>query len=310
MKRKPSESWINTYNPDITRVWRANTDLQYILDPYACVMYITAYMTKSERSMGELLKQVSKECGSEDIRTQLRHLGSVFLNHRELSAQEAVYRILSMPIKQLSRKVVFVNTAAKEDRVSLLKPIDQIQYMHDDSEDIYQTSLSDRYAARLDQLNHMCLAEFAANYTARSDHKHTEDENTDALPLANDDKVGRCESIKLQYGLGRMYRRKREAIIRFHRFNQEKEPSKVYRSKIMLYVPWRNESSDLLGGYMDFRSHYEDKVEDIMRNEKKYTQNATEINEAIDDLMEHGPPLYAWDQVAPGAAEQQRGLKK
>ena len=75
-----------------------------------------------------------------------------------------------------------------------------------------------------------------------------------------------------------MYKCKREAIIRFHRFNQEKEPSKVYRSKIMLYVPWRDESSDLLGGYMDFRSHYEDKIDDILENEQKYTQNATEID--------------------------------
>ena len=135
---------INTYNPDIIRVWKANMDLQYILDPYACVMYIAAYMLKSERSMGELLKQVSKECGSEDIRTQLRRLGSVFLNHREVSAQEAVYRILSLPLKQLSRKVIFINTAANEDRVSLLKPMNQIQDMDEDSEDIYhQTSLID-----------------------------------------------------------------------------------------------------------------------------------------------------------------------
>ena len=290
MQRKPFESWINTYNPDVIRVWRANMDLQYILDPYACVMYIAAYMLKSERSMGELLKQVSKECGSEDIRTQLRRLGSVFLNHREVSAQEAAYRILSMPLKQLSRKVVFVNTAAKEDRVSLLKPINQIKDMDEDSEDIYQTSLIDRYAARPDHLSNMCLAEFAANYTTRSGQELPEDETTDALPLPDNDKTGRCESIKLRSGLGCMYKRKREAIICFHRFNQEKEPSKVYRSKIMLYLPWRDESSDLLGGYMDFRSHYEDKIEDILENERKYTQNATEIDEAIDDLAEHGPP--------------------
>ena len=32
MQRKPSESWINTYNPDVIRVWRANMDLQYIFD--------------------------------------------------------------------------------------------------------------------------------------------------------------------------------------------------------------------------------------------------------------------------------------
>ena len=155
MQRKPSESWINTYNPDVLRIWKANMDLQYILDPYACVMYIAAYMLKSERSMGELLKQVSKECGGEQIRTQLRRLGSVFLNHREVSAQEAVYRILSLPLKQMSRKVIFVNTAAKEDRVSLLKPINQIEHMDEDSEDIYQTSLIDRYSARPDQLNHV-----------------------------------------------------------------------------------------------------------------------------------------------------------
>ena len=71
----------------------------------------------------------------------------------------------------------------------------------------------------------------------------------------------------------------------------------------MLYLPWRDKHSDLLGGYMDFQSHYENK-KDILENERKYSQNATEIDEAIDDLTEHGPPQYAWCQVAPGAAEQ------
>ena len=85
----------------------------------------------------------NSECSSEEIRTQLRHIGSVFLNHCEVSAQEAVYRIFSMPLKQLSRKVVFINTAAKEDRVSLLKSIGQIKNMEKDSEYIFQASLID-----------------------------------------------------------------------------------------------------------------------------------------------------------------------
>ena len=62
---------------------------------------------------------------------------------------------------------------------------------------------------------------------------------------------------------------------------------------------------DLLGRYPDFHSHYEAKSTDILANERKYSQNATLINEAMDDLTEHGPPQHAWDQVAPGAAEQQ-----
>lgn len=136
--------------------------------------------------MGDLLKQVSKECSSEQIRIQLRHLRSVFLNHRKVSAHEAVYRILSLPLKQLSRKVVFINTAAKEDRVSLLKPISQIKEMEDESQDICQTSLLDRYAARPDNLSSLCLAEFAANYTTHSGQELPDDETSDALPTPED----------------------------------------------------------------------------------------------------------------------------
>ena len=57
-------------------------DLQFILDPYACVMYIAAYMLKSERSImnGRTPEaSISKECSGEQIRTQLRRLGSVFV---------------------------------------------------------------------------------------------------------------------------------------------------------------------------------------------------------------------------------------
>ena len=40
--------------------------------------------------------------------------------------------------------------------------------MDNESQDIFQTSLIDRYAARPDCLNNLCLAEFAANYTTQS----------------------------------------------------------------------------------------------------------------------------------------------
>ena len=144
------------------------------------VMYIASYMLKSERSMGELLKQVSKESNVLEIRAQLRRLGSVFLNHREVSAQEAVYRILSLPLKQLSRKVVFVNTDFKKDRVGIFKKDGALQALDDDDKDVYQTSLIDRYASRPPVLEDMCLAEFAANYSTMSGNE--EEEPSDVLP--------------------------------------------------------------------------------------------------------------------------------
>ena len=56
-----------------------------------------------------------------DLRAQLRRLGSVFLYHREVSAQEAVYRILFLPLKQLSQKIVCVNFDFKKTGWVLLR---------------------------------------------------------------------------------------------------------------------------------------------------------------------------------------------
>ena len=85
-------------------------DIQFVLNAYACVMYVASYIMKTERSIGELFKRVAAEARTDELKVQLRKVGSAFLTHRELSAQEAVYRLLSIPMKQLSRSVVFVNT--------------------------------------------------------------------------------------------------------------------------------------------------------------------------------------------------------
>ena len=49
LQRKLQEMNINNYNPAVLRALRANMDIQFILDAYACVVYVTSYMMKSER---------------------------------------------------------------------------------------------------------------------------------------------------------------------------------------------------------------------------------------------------------------------
>lgn len=98
-KREPKDVYINNYNPNIIKAWQANIDLQYVCDPYACVMYIASYITKSEHEMGELLTAASKQAADMDLRSQLKKVGSKFLSSRDVSAQEAAYRILSLPLK-------------------------------------------------------------------------------------------------------------------------------------------------------------------------------------------------------------------
>ena len=50
---------------------------------------------------------------------------------------------------------------------------------------------------------------------------------------------------QLKDGYGTMYKRRREAVICFTRFNKDKEPNNYYCAKLMLYYPWRDEDIDV-----------------------------------------------------------------
>ena len=48
LKRDPSECKINNYNRAVMLAWQANMDIQYVLNAYACVMYVVSYIMKTE----------------------------------------------------------------------------------------------------------------------------------------------------------------------------------------------------------------------------------------------------------------------
>ena len=307
LKRLPSEHSVNPYNPTVLKAWQANIDIQFIIDAYACVMYVAAYMTKSESGMGELLKQTCREYKDQDIKTMLRRLGSVFLNHRELSAQEAAYRILSIPMKKLSRKVLFVNTDRESERTAVLKPKKDLDDKDGDDEDIFQKNIIIRYASRPNSLEDMCLASFAANYATRyNDGEDLDDSVPQVLDEQNEEAQERSyrdaypKNITLRDDKGRMHKRRREAVIRFRRFNSAKDTSNFYRAKLMLYLPWRDEESDLIGNYTDFSAHYQAIKNVIQKNESWFTENMELIDQAIHENSVNGPPEHMWADIAPG----------
>ncbi len=61
LKRAPNEIRINAYNPIIMSLHKANMDIQFILDPYACSMYRVDYISKSENGMSKLLREALNE---------------------------------------------------------------------------------------------------------------------------------------------------------------------------------------------------------------------------------------------------------
>ncbi|KAJ8043551.1 ATP-dependent DNA helicase PIF1 [Holothuria leucospilota] len=145
LKRSPSEIRVNAYNKTLLETWKANMDIQYVLDPYACAMYIVSYISKGQRGMSNLMQRATKEAkdGNHDIKQRVRHIGNKFLNHVELSAQEAVYLILQMSLRKATRQFV-------------------IQELPDDSTDVECMGLIKKYSARPKVLENYCLADFAA----------------------------------------------------------------------------------------------------------------------------------------------------
>ena len=132
-------------------------DIQFVLDVYACAMYIVSYISKAQKGMSQLLRQACDEArkGNSNIKQQVRDIGNKFLNSVEISAQEAVYIVLQLPMKKCSRQVIFINTSPPNERVQLLKAIHDIQEMEDDCEDVYTNGLLQRYGKRPWSLEHL-----------------------------------------------------------------------------------------------------------------------------------------------------------
>ena len=123
LKRAPNEMRVNLFNAKILLAWKANLDIQIVLEPYGCASYVVGYISKSQRGMSSLLEAAAKEARKEnsDIKKQVRHIGNVFSNSVEVGAQEAIYLALQIPLTKGTREVVYINTCASRERVFLLK---------------------------------------------------------------------------------------------------------------------------------------------------------------------------------------------
>ncbi len=86
LKRSPAEIRINCYNPHLLKAWQASMDIQFVLDPYACAVYILTYITKDQRGMSNLLRKACEEAkeGNKNIVNKVRHIGNKFLRDRSL----------------------------------------------------------------------------------------------------------------------------------------------------------------------------------------------------------------------------------
>ena len=195
LKRTCRELMLNQYNREILLLHRANMDIQHVTDPYGVAVYVSAYLTESNKHLSATLRKASDKQRSENanVRKRLNNLANVFHNSSEMGAQESVYQLLSMPVCKSSRQTVFVNTYRTKNRSYILKEVKWLDLMNPNDTDVFRTGLLEQYKMRPKEarFENMCLAEYASQWlhvskeAAKNMYKLREDKSLPA-PFPNE----------------------------------------------------------------------------------------------------------------------------
>ena len=263
LKRNSLSVGINCYNKNILTLFESNMDIQFVLDPYSCASYIINYISKTDAGLSKLLREAASdiENGNITIKQKLRKIANVFINGNLMSAQEAVYHCLSLPLSKSSRSSIFINTNPSENRTKMLKPLAILQKMDPDSSEIFFSDVITKYSKRCDKLENTCLADFATKYNMKNRKELNSNEDTDDV----------IDEIKA---------RQKMKILRFRKYNLAQDPDNYFRVQILLFLPWRDEVKDV--EKQNYENKYFKNIETIETNRKKYCiVKETELEEAM-----------------------------
>ncbi|XP_063436532.1 uncharacterized protein LOC134717961 [Mytilus trossulus] len=328
LKRQPNEIYTNQYKPHLLRAWDANMYIQYILDAFSCVVYIISYISKAERELGLLLQQTKNEAEEGNLNAQqtMKKVGTSYLHHREISAQEAVFRVTGLRLRECSRKVEFIPVGENPCRMSIpLKDLEKQQSCksskrkrhNSDSEDededensTWMNNIVDRYKGRphIDIFIKLCLARFTSEYSVILESQ---------LPQ----KINKDTTFKLDGSLGYIRKRTRTspAVIKYPRFSQENSPEKYYQSILQLYLPYRYDEQlkpPQFQTYENFFTCGKVKFQGdntlssvkaiVIKNMSDFVKNGHDLEEAEKQFHEKDPKEDAWCELCPEAEVNRR----
>jgi hypothetical protein len=110
---KINDSRLNNHQQLQLQGWRANCDIQVVIDHYACVEYLTKYAAKGE-PRSPLLKQafnsiVQNLDNNSNPHKAIKKEGMKTLGERDYAAQETMHHLLSLKLHSSSFKVIPVS---------------------------------------------------------------------------------------------------------------------------------------------------------------------------------------------------------
>ncbi len=166
------------------------------------------------------------------------------LSDRVISAQEAAFTSLNIDLVNNKIDSVHVPALTPDDRKRLMKSKKEIEdeaKRNPNSCQVYKYSLLDRYSLRPDVLEHLTLFEFARDFTiitgndARSKIKKL---NEGKIAGRNEHFIGKDNTFIIR-------KTNMPNGVKYNQYPPENTEKFAYQ-QLLLFYPWRNESSDVV----------------------------------------------------------------
>lgn len=259
-------------------------DIQFVGSGFAISLYVCSYVCKAEparlrKAVNDIINKLKTDCGSSK-RKQLSKLGTAILSSREISAQEAAFRLTGLPLTDSSRATVYVNARTPNKRVRILKP--QVHKIGTSTCTLNNSSfvdgLPENYAKRPNEdiFRNMSVATFASWYTWCTSPNEGVNEQQGA---ENSKKQPR---FMLQ-NKKTIRQRTKPACLRTLYLSPLKDGDDYYYMFLFLFLPWRDEN-ELIYPYKTAREAFDHKKEHFEMSVAQFSDLADELERAVQNL--------------------------
>ena len=163
---KRNDQRLNSHNRVLLENWRANVDLQVIVDEKACARYMAKYAAKGEprsKSASEILKlSVSSLQNDDQVSSAFKKAMIQVAGDRDMAAQETAHMSLSLPLVGCTFSFVTISLDnSRKVNIDAENEGDEVLQKSALQEYAERTKLKSRYTG-LSQLN---LMQYVSQYT-------------------------------------------------------------------------------------------------------------------------------------------------
>ena len=171
----------------------------------------------------------------------------------------------------------------------MLKSEEILQKLKPDLNDVFVLGVIDTYVNRPEQMENVCLADFASMYNVSKKQANTVQmtKNSDDEDVIDDETDEKSVSLKMKNGKGWIKKRTKKKTIRFRNFKLHQDPENYCREQLMLFLSWSNEEEDLI--FINHQETFELHKDLIRQKRSEYVhREANEFEKAFEQQTERG----------------------